>query len=300
MTTFAEQVANVQKNQEPTAPQTQDSPVATPTPEQDSAPVQDSSSPASTAPSDVAPEDSVHSKLADAEKRIRDTQAWGHAKAQEAAKLRSELNALFNHPVFGQLLRAGMEDEVRRAPGQDVDPEIKAAWLEYQSAPNDEAAFQKLLTFAERRAARRAAAYMQRMQRERDVRAAVIQRNRMAAQTVEETVSQVAPDIPLPLFWAMAPRAELETPPEIKAKSWGEQIEWQTNRAIELARDVLRSKISEIQKNQTTTQAVTRSGQVMMPSGGTPPATGGSTSGPTKSFVEQIKERQRKIWGATS
>src|SRR2546428_1774735 len=115
-------------------------------------------------PSDTAPvsapatDSALKVQLADAEKRLQDTQRWGHKNAEEASKLKTALTQIQNHPVLGKLLEV-MDQPTQPNPQAEADAqEMRTLWTEYQTAKSDEEAFAKLMKFSEARGARRAMA----------------------------------------------------------------------------------------------------------------------------------------------
>jgi hypothetical protein len=280
--TMAQQISSLQTDSQvpaAAAPVVQASPVAPEVPSQQQAPpvVQDPDSAA---------------KLVEAEKRIRDTQNWGHQKAQEAAQLRNQLNALFNDPRMQQIQQ--VVDGRGAAPATPVeaaqDLDLKRAWLEYQSSPNDEAAFGKLLQLAEERASRKTMDQVQTVLQRREAEAAIKQRNIQAAETINKTVSELAPDVPLELFWAMSGRAEMETPANLT--DYGQRLEWQVERAVALSRGALQARIAQLQQNRQQQQAVTQQAAAIMPAGGAAPVAGTMSSPRYPTLVDAIRTRQ--------
>jgi len=276
------------------APGSQDSATAPTAPQQGSAPaaapITIPTVPAQAPPGGDSAE--LQAQLEAAEKRVQDTQRAFHEKAQETVKLKNELNSIFNHPIYGPVLKAGLGDQTV-VPGKPVEDDVKRAWLEYQSAPNDEAAFAKLLQFAEDRGSRRAMGELEiRLNKQRDEQAAV-QRQVLAAQTINEAVTQQAPDVPLELFWAMAGRAERETPGHVTHPD--DRLVWQIARAVELSRGVLNPMLQKATAAAGVQTSVNQAGAVIMPGGGASPTPGGGAApAQAKNMVEQIKEMQAR------
>lgn len=245
---------------------------------------------------------SLENKLAEAEKRLKDTQAWGHEKAQQVAQLTNELNAIFNHPAFSrivqtQIAQAVTSDASKGSPTEQAqDASLKQAWAEYNASPNDEAAFAKLVQLAEERGANRAVLRVEKILEQREERARLAQRNQLAAETINKAVATVAPDVPLELFWAMAGRAEAETPATIADVS--QRIEWQVNRAIELSRNVLGQRVAAAQQNANVRQAAVRQGAAVMPPGGVAPINTGAQQSPGTypTLVDVIKAKQAQAY----
>jgi hypothetical protein len=249
------------------------------------------------------PEDSsLETKLAEAEKRLKDTQAWGHENAQKVAQLTNELNAIFNHPAFSrvvqtQIAQAVSNDGSKGSPAEQAqDADLKRAWIEYNASPNDEAAFANLVRLSEERGATRAVKEMQKILDQREERARLAQRNQLAAETINKAVATVAPEVPIELFWAMAGRAEAETPSTIADVS--QRIEWQVNRAIELSRGVLGQRVAAAQQNASMRQAAVRQGAAVMPSGGQAPVNTGAQQAPGSypTLVDVIKAKQAQAY----
>jgi hypothetical protein len=265
-------------------------------PEQGTAPAQGSTASPETqtpkADSSVDP-----AKLAEAEKRLKDTQAWAHKKAQEAAQLRSELNMVLKTPAFQQALDSlGQTTEGKTPEQTQADYELQAAFREYAASPSDEAAFQKLIAIASERGRRGAVKDFQQMLERRDAEQAVRQRNQLARNTIERTVEQIAPDVPLELFWAMAERAEMETPAQLTEEA--ARLTWQTDRAVALARQIMWTKLQRLRQATATQQRVNQAGQATMPAGGASPVPAGTQQVQIRTLADAIKDRQAKLAGS--
>jgi hypothetical protein len=262
--------------------------------------------PTQTAPAAVAatpaPTDAGEAaKLAEAEKRIKDTQAWGHQKAQEAARLKQDLQTILRHPAVSDALQRLTQPQV---PGQQAQPAanpdeaaLKQAFLEYQQAPSDEVAFAKLVNAARKMGAQDAIKEFESRQERQRAEQVIAQRNAQAAETIQNTVSELAPDVPLELFWTMAQRAEMETPDEIMNPA--DRLAWQTGRAISLARNILRTQFEKARTVMSKQTQVTQQAQAIMPPSGqvsqaisTP-----NQPTPTKTLAQVIKEKQAAMAG---
>lgn len=257
------------------APQADNQPVASPV-----VPAQELESPAD-------------SKLAEAEQRLKDTQRWGHEKAQEAAVLKSQLNVIMNQ--YGDVITA-MEARKQVSQLDEGDAELDQAWQDYQRSPDDKTAYRNLIQVAEDRATKKAMKLFHEQLAQRETEARVQQRNIAAAQAINKAVSDVAPDLPLPLFWAMSGQAEAECPPEIQ--SFTERINWQVNRAIELGYNALRPALERTRAGVVQKQAVQQQAAAIMPSGGAAPSFGvPASSGQVPNMVDQLKAFQRRQGG---
>jgi hypothetical protein len=251
---------------------------------------------ASTAPqAPVAESPDAAAKLAEAEKRVKDTQAWGHQKAQEAAKLRSDLNVILNHPAVAQAIESlGKASETKTPEQNTAELELKQAFLDYQESPSNEAAFAKIIKLSEDRGSRKALAEMQKLLDKREAEQAIRQRTQLAKKTIEDTVASVAPDVPIELFWAMADRADAETPPQIQ--DMAERISWQTDRAISLSRAIIAAKLKVMREIMSKQAAINKTGQAVMPGGGgNAPVAAPNQGAPTRTLAEVIKARQNKM-----
>ena len=241
--------------------------------------------------------ESALAKLAQAEKRVQDTQAWGHKKAEEAAKLKQDLITLYNHPVIGQAIKAALEGKVADPQTGKEDPDLVQEWNEYQTATSDKDAFEKLLKFAEQRSLKQSQAHIETTLREREAKAVAARRNMAVAKTIEQTVTSIAPDVPVELFWAVSARAQAETPPDlVESTDIASRLEWQTNRAIEIARGIIARQAERMKTNREAAVAVTTSGQEIMAPGGGSPKPGTSIPAAQPTMVEQIKARQRTLF----
>jgi hypothetical protein len=258
------------------------------------APAPDAATPAPTDGGEAA-------KLAEAEKRIKDTQAWGHQKAQEAARLKQDLQTILRHPAVSDALQRLTQPQVPGQPAQPVanpdEAALKQAFLEYQQAPSDEVAFAKLVNAARKMGAQDAIKEFEARQERQKAEQVIAQRNAQAAETIQNTVSELAPDVPLELFWTMAQRAEMETPDEIINPA--DRLAWQTGRAISLARNILRTQFEKARTVMSKQTQVTQQAQaIMAPSGSAPSAASTPNQpAPTKTLAQVIKEKQAAMAG---
>jgi len=101
------------------------------------------------------------------------------------------------------------------------------------------------------------------------------------AQTVNDAVTKEAPDVDLEIFWSYGQRAQAETPRHITNRS--ERIEWQKNRAVELARA----------KQAQISGAAASAGVVTPGRAGTPPPGAPGATGRPKTTIEVIREMRR-------
>ena len=223
-----------------------------------------------------------------AEERVKAAQAKMHEATTEASQLRAQLSTILNHPLLGPVAKTVTQTPPQPQPGDGIEE----AWKEYQNAPDDKAAFAKLLEAAEKRTFARI---------KRDSEAAAIQRanstrakqrDMLIAQHINEAVTKTAPDVPLDLFWAMSEKAEAETPATMIGLP--ERIEWQVGRAVELARGLLQPRTEQAAANAATAAQVTQQAGVVMPSGTASPTATPTVPGKTKTFVDQIKEMQSR------
>lgn len=274
----------------PAAP-TPDSPQvsATPAPAAPAAPAQPVSATAQPQVPQAPATPGSPDALQTADKRIKDAQQRMHEATTEASQLRAQLTAILNHPLLGPVAKTVAQTPQQPQPDDTVDK----AWKEYQSAPDDKTAFAKLLEAAEERTYRRLRREAEEAKMQRQNAERTKQRDMLLAQHITKTVQETAPDVPLDLFWAMAERAEAETP--VTLQTLPERIEWQVGRAVELSRGLL--KPNSQQTNQTTATQVQQPAQAVMPGGGAgPAATTPSQPGQYPTLVEQIKAAQsRKV-----
>lgn len=244
---------------------------------------------------DATPESDAAAKLAEAEKRFKDTQAWGHQKAQEAARLKQDLQTILRHPAVSDALQRVTQPQ---APGQPAQPAaspdeaaLKQAFLEYQQAPSDEVAFAKLVTAARKLGAQDAIQEFEARQERAKAESVIAQRNALAAETIQNTVAEIAPDVPMELFWAMAQRAEMDTPDELVNPA--DRLAWQTGRAIGYARQVLRTQFEKARTVLSKQSQVTQQAQAIMPAGTSVQASpNAGTPAAPKTLAEVIKEKQ--------
>ena len=243
------------------------------------------------------PQDSaaLQQQLADAEKRLQDTQRWGHKNAEEAAKLRQSLSSIQNHPVIGKLLEVvsqGSQATPQNQQEAQEQAEMQQAWTDYQSSKSEEEAFAKIMRFAETRGAKRALAEFNQIQTERENASRIAQRNQLTVQAINKTVQDSAPDVPLQLFWAMSQQAEAETPNTIT--DYAERLQWQVGRAVDLSRGALAPRVQQAAQAAVTQQQVNAQAGVIMSPGS--PAPGAQPAGipeKPKTMAEFIRDMQR-------
>lgn len=249
------------------------------------APVTPAPTPASPATPTQTPEE-----VAKAEQRIKDAQRKMHESTAEASRLRNELNTILNHPMLGPVVQRVMTPGTPTQPGDDL---VKDAYQKWQTAPNDEAAFRVLLATAEKRSRDAVMNELSEREIQRTNAARAKQKDAMVAQAINREVAEKAGDVPIELFWAMSTRAEMETP--VDKVTLADKLEWQINRSIELAREVISTQATRALEAQRAAAAVRQTAAPVMPAG----STGASPSQgnrPAKSFVDQLREAQgRKI-----
>lgn len=230
-------------------------------------------------------------EIAKAEQRVKDAQRKMHESTAEASRLRSELNGILNHPMLGPVVRNVMTPP--GTPAAPADQELADAYKQWQSAPNDEQAFSVLLATAEKRAKASVMAELNEREIQRVNQARAKQKDAMVAQAINREVAEKASDVPVELFWAMSTRAEMETP--VTLLTLPEKLEWQINRSIELAREVINGRARQAVDAQQQSAAVRQTAAPVMAPGGVG-RTGNPGSRPVKTFVDQLRETQgRKI-----
>jgi hypothetical protein len=237
------------------------------------------------APAQVSPD-----AAAQAEQRVKDAQRKMHQSTAEAAALRNQLNSILNHPLLGPVVQQITNPQAPAAS----DP-LQEAWKAYQAAPTDEAAFRHLVAVTQKNARDQV---MQELENKRIAEtntARAQQRDMLVAQAINKEVAEKAPDVPLELFWAMSTKAELETPATLITVA--DKLQWQIERAVELARNVLTVPAQRTQTAQTQSQQVRQTAAVVMPSGSdVTSGGGGQVSSQPANFVEQLRQAQaRKV-----
>lgn len=232
------------------------------------------------------------------EQRLKDTQKWGHEKAKEAkdaqaqvstlatalADAKTKLTAIYSHPDLAPLALA--------AVGAG-DNEYKAALEAYKAAPNEDEAVIVAIRKGAEIGRQQAITEVEKRQVEGENRRRAALKNQEMERIVTETVSQAAPDVPLRMFWACAPQASAECPPNIVVPA--ERSAWQITRAIELAREEIKPRIEQAQRTERETTNIQRDAAAVMPGGGgSGPAA--RAAEPTKplTMVEQMNALREK------
>lgn len=229
-------------------------------------------------------------EAAKADQRVKDAQRKMHESTAEASRLRNELNGILNHPMLGPVVQRVMTPGTPQQPGDDP---VREAYKKWQSAPNDEEAFRVLLATAEDRSRNRVLNELNEREIQRVNQARAKQKDAMVAQAINKEVADKANDVPIELFWAMSTRAEMETP--VTLVTLPDKLEWQINRSIELAREVINGRAKQAVAAQTESAAVRHTAAPVMSPGSTGVS---STPGakPVANFVEQLRAAQaRKI-----
>ena len=219
-----------------------------------------------------------------------------HQATGEAADLKRKLAAILNDPLLGPLAAA---TAAPGTPGADPggDPELRKAWTEYQEAPNDEAAFLKLMAVAEQRGSKRALAELDKREIEQVNRARVQQQNVVIARTINDTVKAEAPDVDLDLFWSFGRQAQAETPVHLTARE--DRITWQKDRMIALTRAKQQALVNPAVQAALEAERVKAGAAPVMPGGGTarPAAAGAPAAAEAPNMVDQVRALRRSVMG---
>lgn len=263
-----------------------------PTPETE--PTQPAASPEQNVGDQAAPEtksDSPAPTVEEVAKRLQDTQRWGHQKAAEAAQLKAQLAALYNHPIIQEAIKKLSGDTQTPQPDPEVE-ELRKAWADYQQSGSDEEAFMKLVKIAESRAEAKATKKIEQTLTERQKAEQAKQQHMTAARAIEDTVKKVAPNVPVKLFWAYSEQAEAETPRELVGTLEG--LAWQVDRAIALAKADLSPAESTATPATGTSQVKTQLSAVLSSGSETPKPAANQNTAPAVNFVDQIKALQAR------
>ena len=205
--------------------------------------------------------------------------------APDAAGIRNIIEGIFTDPRLGPLAKERLASTLGppgAAPAPPADSGLQQAWRDYQQAPDDQAAFAHLINTAVALGEQRTLQTLEGRAIDQANQTRQHQMHIAIAQTVNDTVAKEAPDVDLELFWSFGRRAQAETPRHITTRS--ERIEWQKNRAVELAR----AKQAQIRGGAAASAGVVTPGG----RGTAPPAPPGATGG-SKSMIEQIRDLRR-------
>ena len=205
----------------------------------------------------------------------------------DAAGIRSIIDGILSDPRLGPLAKErlapalGPPGAVPSAPAAGDDPRYVRAFEEYQKAPNDQAAFIHLMKVASELGRDGALSAVEAREIEQVNQTRQHQTHVAIATAVNDAVTKDAPDVDLELFWSYGRRAQAETPRHLTNRS--ERIEWQKNRAVELAR-----------AKQAQIRGAAASAGVVTPGrpGTAPPAAPGAPGGP-KRMIDQIRDLRR-------
>lgn len=183
-----------------------------------------------------------------------------------------------------------------------ADPEIQRAFDAYRNAPDDVTAYAHLVQVVQERATKAAADHIfsalnQRAQ-QHQTRVGVARAKQGVATAVNSTLSQHFPDVNLKIFWQVAaPQAQAETPSNLS--TFESRIQWQTERAVQIAREIQNSFAGPAEQATHETQATRLGAAAVMPGGGSQPPAAGATPAPKpKTFIEQMREQREKVGAA--
>ena len=230
-------------------------------------------------------------------KRLTDAQRKMHAATTEAAALRTEnaelmqtLQAVLSDPQF-----APIEVPAPQAP----DPTgLKDVFAKYQALGAEDEAFAYLVENVEARAHQRVMRELQ----TREIRHTNFVKEQsqklVVHNAITEAVKKIAPDITPRTFWAFTQAAVAETPPHLVRPV--ERLNWQAQRAIELAREEMGPRVSSAADSATQAALLARTAAAVMPAGASSsgPSWGGGApgAGEPRTFVDAVRSLQdRKV-----
>lgn len=287
------------------APASVTPPEGSPAPGPESTPPAGDQPPAAPAPTDsgapppeaVPPTDpNVDQRVSDAQRKMHE--ATARAKAAEAkvtaaladnTTLRTQLSSLLTRPEL-QPLTADTLDLQAAVNGIVTDYKKPAA--EGGPANDDEALallVQKTLELGSKRQNAEALA--------KENQARLAARQALVRQAVNEFVQQFDATLPLPLFWAVLPLAEAETPDTLQTNH--ERAEWQVKRAISKATAILDTRTEQVRETTLHTERTQRAAGAVMPGGGSAaPITPAPQPQRPRSMVDAVNDLQRRTMPA--
>ena len=124
----------------------------------------------------------------------------------------------------------------------------------------------------------------------------VAARGALVHHAVNQFVQQFDANLPLPLFWAMVPAAEAETPAELNtAARFQERLDWQVKRAIAKSHALLNGRAEQVRETALHSERTERAAGVVMPGGGSVvPVVPKAEPGRLLTMVEQMDQLQRR------
>ena len=208
----------------------------------------------------------------------------------DAAGIRSIIDGILSDPRLGPIARERLAPTLGppgAPPAAPVDSGLQQAWRDYQQAPDDQAAFAHLIHTAVALGEQRTLQTLEGRAIDQANQSRQHQTHVAVAQAVNDAVTKEAPDVDLELFWSFGRRAQEETPRHLTSRS--ERIEWQKNRAVELAR----AKQAQIRGGAAASAGVVTPGG----RGTAPPAPPGAPGG-SKSMIEQVRDLRRSQYSS--
>ena len=248
-------------------------------------------------PQETPPQDpNVDQRVSDAQRKMHE--ATARAKASEAkvaaalaenTTLRTQIGALLSRAELQPVTAEAVD---LQAAVNGIVSDYKKPAAEGGPATDDDAMallIQKTLELGTKRATAESLA------RENQARQAA--RQALVRQTVNEFVSTFDPTLPLPLFWAVLPLAEAETPATLTTTQ--EVAEWQVKRAIAKATAILDGRTEQVRETTLHTERTQRAAGVVMPGGGSAaPVTPTPVPQRPRSMVDAVTDLQRRTMPA--
>lgn len=211
-----------------------------------------------------------------------------HRATGEAANLRGQLTAILTDPALGPLAK----QVIQGTP--EADAAIRAAHDRYKAAPDDIEAFKVLLETSGAQSEDRVLRRLNEQAIEAENQHRSVQRQLVVKDAVTNHVAAIAPDVAAEDFWLFAPVAQRETPPSLRDPA--ARIEWQTTRAIELAR----ARFQGVTRNASTAAAeaaaIQHAAGAVMPAGNAAPGAPGAPA-PERllTFAEQAQANKVRL-----
>lgn len=232
--------------------------------------------------------------LAVANKRIADTQRWAHGEVQRRQQLERALKEVITNPSVIAALegKTAQEPQAGQVPSPGFE-HVKPFLQRYKEAKTEEEAMAILMEAGTAQAMTKVQETLQAKEREQTI----VQAQSQAKQAVDMMVEQIAPDVNLQMFWAIAPDVEVNTPPHLTEPS--ERIQWQIQAGIQRVRQiqtphVLKAAAYLLQNEQARTKL-----QALIAPGSNPPVSlmpGSQQARRPMNFVEQMKARQEALF----
>ena len=236
-------------------------------------------------------------RVSDAQRKMHEATARAKAAEARVAAALAE-NTTLRTQIGGLLSRPELQPVTASDAAFDLEAALTQAAESYQAAPDDKTAIGTLIRQSVELGKNASLAEIRKEAIARENQARLAARQTLVRQSVNEFVSTFDPTLPLPLFWAVLPLTEAETPTTLTTN--GEIAEWQVKRAIAKATAILDGRAEQVRETTLHTERTQRAAGVVMPGGvSAAPITPAPQPQRGRSMVDVVTQLQARTMPAT-